>query len=132
MNWIRPAFSLSDSEPVAGYALEYQGALVRYRTEGPSLFRSIIPSFEMRKTPWVNRYYYCLPLAVQNGWTPFSRPRGEANLDKITRRELILQFRPRYGNTSGLNVGRFIVRVYAETYNVLRVYGGRAGLLFAY
>ena len=132
LSWMRPAFALSDSEPVAGYALEYQGALVRYRTEGPSLFRSIIPSFEMRKTPWINRYYYCLPLAPLNGYTPFSRPRGEANLDKITRRELILQFRPRYGNTSGLNVGRFMVRVYAETYNVLRVYGGRAGLLFAY
>ena len=131
-NEMRPGFALSDSEPVAGYALEYQGSLTRYRTEGCSLFRSVIPSYEMRKSPWVNRYYYYLPFGVQNGWTPFSQPRGEANLDKMTKRELVLQFRPRYGTTAGLDVGRFQVRVYAETYNVLRVFGGRAGMLFAY
>ena len=129
---MRPAFALSDSEPVAGYAVEFQGGLVRYRTEGGALFRSVIPSYEMRKSPWVNRYYYYLPFGVQNGWTPFSQPRGEANLDKMTKKELVLQFRPPYGNTSGLEVGRFQVRVFAECYNVLRVYGGRAGLLFAY
>ena len=129
---MRGGFALSDSEPVAGYALEFQGGLVRYRTEAPSLFRSVIPSYEMRKAPWVNRYYYYLPFGVQNGWTAWSQPRGEANLDKMTRKELVLQFRPRYGNTSGLEVGRFQVRVYAETYNVLRVFGRRAGLLFAY
>jgi hypothetical protein len=128
---LRPAFALSDSEPVSGYSLEYQGSLVRYRTEGASLFRSVIPSYEMRKSPWVNRYYYYLSFGIQNGWTPFSAPRGEANLDKMTRRELVLQFRTRYGNTSGLEVGRFMVYVYAETYNILRVYGGRAGMLFA-
>ncbi len=129
---MRPAFALSDSEPVAGYALEYQGSLVRYRTEGPALFRSVLPSYEMRKSPWVNRYYYTLPFGIQNGWTAFSQPRGEANLDKIVRRDLLLQFRTRYGNISGLDVGRFIVYAWAETYNILRVYGGRAGLLFAY
>jgi len=130
--YMRPAFQLSDSEPISGYELNYQGSLVRYRTEAPALFRSIIPSYEQRKSPWVNRYYYNMPLAIQNGFTPFSRPNGEANLDKITNRDLILQFRTPYGNTSGLNVGRFTVYVYAETYNMLRVYGGRAGMMFAY
>jgi hypothetical protein len=129
---MRGGFALSDSEPVAGYAVEYQGGLVRFRTEGGSLFRSVVPSYEMRKAPWVNRYYYYLPFGVQNGWTPWSQPRGEANLDKMTKKELVLQFRPRYGTTAGLDVGRFQVRTYAETYNVLRVFGGRAGLLFAY
>jgi hypothetical protein len=129
---MRPAFQLSDSEPISGYELRYQGSLVRYRTEGPALFRSIVPSVEQRKSPWVNRYYYNLPLAIQNGFTPFSQPNSEANLDKITSRELILQFRTPYGNTSGLNVGRFTVYVYAETYNMMRVYGGRAGMMFAY
>lgn len=131
-DYMRPAFQLSDSEPISGYELSYQGSLVRYRTEGPALFRSIVPSYEQRKSPWVNRYYYNLPLAIQNGFTPFSRPNGEANLDKITNRDLILQFRTPYGNTSGLNVGRFTVYVYAETYNMLRIYGGRAGMMFAY
>jgi Major capsid protein N-terminus len=130
--YMRPAFQLSDSEPISGYELTYQGSLVRFRTEGPALFRSIIPSYEQRKSPWVNRYYYNLPLAIQNGFTPFSRPNGEANLDKITNRDLVLRFRTPYGNTSGLNVGRFMVYVYAETYNMLRVYGGRAGMMFAY
>jgi hypothetical protein len=80
----------------------------------------------------MNRYYYNLPFGIQNGFTPFSKPQGEANLDKITNRDLVLRFRTPYGNISGLNVGRFVIYVYAETYNVLRVYGGRAGMMFAY
>ena len=131
-SYLKPAFQLSDSEPISGYELDYQGSLVRFRTECPALFRSIIPSYEQRKSPWINRYYYNIPLAIQNGFTPFSRPMGEANLDKMTNRDLVLQFRNKYGNIVGLNVGRFTVYIYAETYNVLRVFGGRAGLLFAY
>lgn len=130
--FLRPGFALSNSEPISGYAIEYQGSLVRYRTEGPALFRSVLPSYEQRKSPWINRYYYSFPLGIQNGFTPFSQPFGEANLDKITNRELVLQFRTQYGNISGTDVGRFVVYCYAETYNILRVYGGRAGLLFAY
>jgi hypothetical protein len=91
-----------------------------------------LPSYEQRKTPWVNRYYYNFPLGIQNGYTPFSRPQGEANLDKITSRDLVLRFRTLTGQMTGTNVGRYIVYVYAETYNMLRVYGGRAGLMFAY
>ena len=127
--YLRPAFQLSDSEPITGYELDYQGSLVRFRTEAPALFRSIVPSYEQRKTPWVNRYYYNFPLGIQNGYTPFSQPRGEANLDKMTNRDLILQFRRKPGTAE---VGRFTVYVYAETYNMLRVYGGRAGLMFAF
>ena len=127
--YMRPAFALSNSEPISGYELDYQGSLVRFRTEGCALFRSIIPSYEQRKSPWVNRYYYNLPFGIQNGFTPGSRPQGEANMDKITNRDLVLRFRP---IGSGLQVGRFTVYVYAETYNMLRVYGGRAGLMFAY
>ena len=124
--YMRPAFALSNSEPLAGYELNFQG-LVRFRTEGPALFRSIVPSLEQRKSPWVNRYYYNIPLGIENGLTPFSRPQGEANLDKITHRELVLQFKG-----TGTVVNQFIVYVYAETYNMLRIYGGRAGCMFAY
>ena len=127
----RPAFSLSQSEPISGYELDYQGSLVRYRTEGCALFRSIVPSLEQRKSPWINRYYYNIPLAIRNGFTPFSLPCGEANLDKIPQRDLTLRFRAPYGAVS-LNVGRFTVYAYAETYNMLRVYGGRAGMMFPY
>ena len=127
---VRPAFALSQSEPLSGYELDYQGSLVRFRTEGPAMFRSIVPSYEQRKSPWVNRYYYNLPLAIQNGFTPFSKPQGEANLDKITQRDLILQFKPTPGLI--LSVPRYTVYSYAETYNMLRIYGGRGGLMFAY
>ncbi len=129
---LRPAFSLSNSEPLSGYAMEYEGNLVRFRTEGPALFRSIVPSYEQRKSPWVNRYYYNFPLGIQNGYTPFSKPQGEANLDKIKNRDLILQIRQDRSSDKVTQVPRFVVYVYAEVYNVLRVYGGRAGLLFGY
>jgi hypothetical protein len=124
--YLRPAFALSNAEPLSGYELDYQGSLVRVRTEGPALFRSIIPSLEQRKSPWVNRYYYNIPLGIENGLTPFSRPQGEANLDKITNRDLVLNFKGQ-----GTNVNQFIVYAYAETYNMLRIYGGRAAMLFA-
>jgi len=131
-SFLRPGFSLSDSEPLLGYELDYEGNLVRFRTQGPALFRSVIPSYEQRKTPWVNRYYYNLPLAIQNGFTPFSRPQGEANLDKIVNRDLVLQLRPIRGNIGGTVVPSYVVHIYAATYNILRIYGGRAGMMFAY
>jgi hypothetical protein len=130
--FLRPGFSLSDSEPLQGYEIDYEGNLVRFRTQGSALFRSIIPSYEQRKSPWVNRYYYNFPFGIQNGFTPFSRPQGEANLSKIVNRELVLSLRPIRGYTGGTIVPKYTVYVYAETYNILRVYGGRASMMFAY
>ena len=130
--YLKPGFALSDSEPISGYEVDYEGQLVRFRTQGPALFRSIIPSYEQRKTPWINRYFYNFPLGIQNGFTPFSRPQGEANLDKIVNRELVLQMRPRRGLAGGAVTENYVVYVYAETYNILRVYGGRAGTMFPY
>lgn len=130
--FLRPGFELSDSEPISGLEVVYEGSLTRFRTEAPALFRSVINSYEQRKTPWVNRYYYNIPLGIQNGYTPFSQPQGEANLDKIKNRELVLRIKPLRGYVGGATVDNFTVFVYAETYNILRVYGGRAGLMFAY
>jgi hypothetical protein len=129
---LRPGFALSDSEPITGYEVNYEGQLVRFRTQGPALFRSIIPSYEQRKTPWVNRYYYNFPLGIQNGFTPFSQPQGEANLDKIVNRELVLQLRHKREYVAGTIVPSYTVYVYACCYNILRIYGGRAATLFAY
>jgi hypothetical protein len=128
--FLEPAFALSDSEPLSGVALTYEGSLVRLRTQTPALFRSILPSWEQKKSPWVNRYYYNWSFGLYNGYTPWSRPKGEANLDKITKRELNLEF-----NMSRNCYGvypNYVVYVWAATYNILRVYGGRAGLMFAY
>jgi len=122
---LRPGFALSDSEPVAEVSLEYQG-LVRYRSAAGSLFRTVVPCVEARKAPWINRYYYYFPFGVRGGFTPFSQPRGEANWDRMTRKELVLAFRELRGG----GVGRYWIHVLVETYNVLRVFGGRAGMLF--
>jgi hypothetical protein len=130
--FLRPGFALSDSEPLSGYEVDYEGSLVRFRTQGPALFRAVLPSYEQRKTPWVNRYYYNFPFGIQNGFTPFSRPQGEANLDKIVNRDLVLQMRPIRGYVGGAVVPSYVVYVYAATYNILRVYGGRAGMMFAF
>jgi hypothetical protein len=87
---------------------------------------------EQRKAPWVNRYFYNLPLGLQNGFTPLSMPLGEANLDKIQKLNLVLGFHGKTGNITDDFTDRYVVYIYAQTYNILRVYGGRAGLMFAY
>jgi len=129
---LKPGFSTRYSEPIRWLALNYAETLTRYSTENVALFRSLIPSMEQRKAPWVNRYFYNIPLGLQNGFTPFSMPMGEANLDKIQRLQLTLGFHGKTGNITDDIVDRYIVYVYAETYNILRVYGGRAGMMFAY
>jgi len=127
-----PAFSTRDSDPISEIALLYEGRLIRYGTQTSALFRSIIPSLNQRKTPWVNRYYYTLPFGVLNGFLPPSVPSGEANLDKIRRIDLQLTISPNRGCVPGTDVERFWIYIWAETYNIFRIYGGRAALMFAY
>jgi len=129
---LKPGFSTRNSEPIRWLALSYSETLTRYSTENVALFRSLIPSMEQRKAPWVNRYFYNIPLGLQNGHTPFSMPMGQANLDKIQRLNLTMGFHGKTGNITDDIVDRYTVYVYAETYNILRVYGGRAGMMFAY
>jgi len=129
---LKPAFSTRFSEPIRWLALDYAETLTRYSTENVALFRSLLPSIEQRKAPWVNRYFYNIPLGIQNGFTPFSMPVGEANLDKIQKVQLTLGFHGKSGHITDDAVDRYVVYIYAETYNILRVYGGRAGMMFAY
>ena len=129
---VRSGFSTRDNEPLQSIQLVYEGKLMRFNTDAPSLFRSMIPSYEMRKSPWVNRYYYTLLYGFQNGLLPISQPSSVANLDKMLNIELNLVLHPNTGSINPNNVNRFFLYVWAETYNILRVYGGRAGLLFAY
>jgi hypothetical protein len=128
----KPGFSTRNSEPIRWLALNYAETLNRYSTENVALFRSLIPSLEQRKAPWVNRYYYNLPLAIQNGFTPFSMPIGQANLDKVLRLNLSLGIHGRTGLITDDYVDRYLVRTFAETYNIFRVYGGRGATMFAY
>jgi len=124
-------FSTRESEPINSVALMYEGKLMRYWTDAPSLFRSLLPSIDMRKSPWVNRYYYMMPFGL-HGFMPASLQTGEANLDKLLSIDLLMDLHPNRGSINPNDVPRYLVHVWAETYNILRVYGGRAGLLFAY
>jgi len=126
-----PAFVFRNSEPIQSLSLIYQGNLYRYSTVAPSLFRSLLPSIDMRKSPWVNRYFYTLPFGV-NSALPKSMPSGEANLDKIVNINLQLDLHPLAGYVDPNAVPRYLVYIWAETYNIFRVYGGRAGLMFGY
>lgn len=129
---LKPAFSTRASEPIAGAALVYEGKFIRYRTDAPVILRSLLPSREMRKSPWVNRYYYALPFGYDQGHVQPSLPTGEANLDMMRDIYLNLTMHSRTGSVDKNDVDGFMVYVWAETYNILRVYGGRAGLMFAY
>ena len=129
---LRPGFSTRYSEPIRWLALNYEETLNRYSTENVGLFRSLIPALEQRKAPWVNRYFYNIPFGSQSGFTPFSMPMGEANLDKIQRLQLVLGFHGKTGSINDSFVDRYIVYVFAETYNIFRVYGGRGTMMFAY
>jgi hypothetical protein len=129
---LKPGFSTRYSEPLRWLALNYAETLNRISTENVALFRSLIPSIEQRKAPWVNRYYYTIPFGSQNGLTPFSMPMGEANLDKIQRIHLVLGFHGKTGIINDDFVNRYITYVFAETYNIFRVYGGRGAMMFSY
>jgi hypothetical protein len=122
-----PGFSTRGSEPFQSIELIYEGKFVKTSTENCALYRSILPSYEERKSPWINRYMYCIPFGVQAGYFGPSMPMGEANMNRIMKKELRLGIAGKGGVPQ-----RLWVYVYAETYNILRIFGGRAGLLFAY
>jgi hypothetical protein len=122
-----PGFSTRGSEPFTSIELLYEGSYVKTSTENCALYRSILPSYEERKSPWVNRYMYTIPFNTQSCYFPPSLPMGEANMDRIRKKEL------RFGIAgNGSAPQRVWIYVYAESYNVLRIFGGRGTLLFGY
>jgi len=131
-NTLIPAYSLIDSEPISSISLIYEGSLVRYATDMPALFRSILPGMEQIKSPWHNKYYYHIPFGTQHEQFGITNAMGHANLDKVRRVELDLTFKPFRGSLQESDVPAYTVYIWAETYALLRVYGGRAGLLFGY
>jgi len=120
-------FSTRGSETLGSIEIVYEGSLVKTSTENTALYRSILPSLEERKAPWHNRYMYCIPFGVQSGYYPGSVPMGEGNLNRIMKKDLRLGFQ-----TTGNDAPRLWVYTWAETYNILRIYGGRATMLFNY
>lgn len=129
---LRPAWSDRDTEPLAAVQLLYEGNLQRVGSRAPAFFRSILPSLECKKAPWIHRYMYYYGFGWLNNARGASAPCGEANADKLYRMNLQLEFAPLRGYSAPTAVPRYNVYVWGEMYNVLRVYGGRAGLLFDY
>ncbi len=125
-----PAWATRDTEPMRAIQITYEGGLNRVGSSMPALFRSILPSYEAKKSPWIHRYYYMYPFGILNNYRGMSAPCGEANLDKIDRINLRLDFNPQRGYIASATVPRYEVLVYLEEYNILRIYGGGAGLLF--
>ncbi len=72
---------------------------------------------------------YCMPFGVQSGYYPASTPMGEGNLNRIMKKDLRFIVQPCGGGTKN---PRVLIYVWAETYNIFRVYGGRGTLLFSY
>ena len=124
-----PGFSTRGSEPFAAMELLYEGSFVKTSTENCALYRSLIPSYEERKSPWHNRYMYCIPFGVQSGYYPASTPMGEGNLNRIMKKDMRFIIQPCGGSTTNPRVWIYL---WAETYNIFRVYGGRGTLLFNY
>ena len=109
-----PAWLSRPQEPFTTITVQYEN-FQRWYTDNPAIYRST----PIIKSPYVNRYYYCLPFSELA--EPISAPKGEANLGRIERKWLHLDL----ATKTSLNI-----YVYLETLNVLRIYGGRAGLLF--
>jgi hypothetical protein len=116
--FLTPGYSGLESEPVASIELTYEGKHVKLRTTNPALYRSLLPSLEKTKTPWVNRYYYCIPLCAG--------PYGEVNWNKIATKTLTLTLTP---DVTG-QIPSYNVYCHVEACNVFSVYGGTASLLF--
>ncbi len=118
---ITSAFSNTNSELFSRIQLKYHGTLIRYTTDAPVQFRTCMPlMYGDSKTAWHNKYYYMLPFGDSC-----------ANYDKIERIQLELGLQPVRGKLSTAFVPPAVtVYLFAETVNILRIFGGRAGLLF--
>ena len=126
-NWqILPGFRNAYSEPLAAATLHYN-SYERIVMEGASFFRGVIPSQYYVKSATINRYVYAYTFGQKNERLEYG-PTGTANWDKIQRKELYLTLNRGRGNTAPPNMNLYI---YVTTWNIFKVFGGRAGMLFS-
>lgn len=126
-NWqIVPAFRNAFSEPLAGATLLYN-SYERFVHEGGSFFRSVIPATKYVKSAVHDRYIYAYSFG-QKAERGVYEVQGAANWDKIPRKELYLTLRNGRMNMPPPNMN---VYVYITIWNVLKVFGGRGGMLFS-
>lgn len=128
---ILPAFRAAESEPIVG-ARVYYNSYERAEDTTGSMFRSVLPTLKATKAAAHNRYVYFWPFGEGEvgrvgGVEGVFEPRGAANWDKLQRKEMYLTM------AQGRNCGTppdLNVYVWSTSWNVLKVFGGRAGLLF--
>jgi hypothetical protein len=123
---IVPGFANAFSEPMAAATLLYN-SLERFQHEGASFFRSVVPAHSYVKPAVHNRYVYAY--AFGQSAEPYTYgPAGQANWDKIPRKEFYLTMaRGRLGSQPpNLNL-----YAYTTVWNVFKVFGGRGGMLFS-
>jgi hypothetical protein len=127
---ILPAFRSAASEPIQGASLFY-GSLERFQLTGAAVFRSLLPSRVAKKAAVHNRYVYMWPFGAGESAIEDEdvfRPTGVANWDKIPRKEMFLTMSAGADCSSPPNMNVF---VWTTNWNILKVFGGRAGLLFS-
>ena len=125
---VLPAFA--NSEPIKGAAVFYN-SYERFEIQGAALFRSILPTRYATKAAVHDRYVYQWPFGVGNNGNEREdvfKPAGTANWDKIPRKEMYLSMADGVacGDPPDMNV-----YVWTTNWNILKVFGGRAGLLFS-
>lgn len=94
--YVRPAFVNRQSDPISGMTMTYRGR-IRFDHDGPSVFRSLIPSLNgIRKTPLINRYIYKYFFQDSEEETRTlnshkNEYRGAANWDLLPKKELVIR-----------------------------------------
>jgi hypothetical protein len=132
---VLPAFRNAFSEPLAGATLLYSGD-ERFDQDGGSFFRTLVPSLHYKKAAVHDRYVYAwsfgLRPSLQGDETLVGEayaPRGAANWDLIPKKELYLRLNSGRGGRTPPILNAY---VWTTTWNVMKVFGGRAGMLFDY
>ena len=124
---VLPAFRTVDSEPIVGASVFYN-SYERFEIKGPALFRTLLPTKAATKVAVHNRYVYMWPFGMGPEREDVYRPAGAANWDKIPRKEMYLSMASGPACTQHPNMN---IYVWTTNWNVLKVFGGRAGLLFS-
>jgi hypothetical protein len=124
---VLPAFRTANSEPITGAAV-YYNSYERFEIKGAALFRALLPTQKAAKAALHDRYVYMWPFGYGAEREDVYRPAGEANWDKIPRKEMYISMADGPACTQHPNMN---VYVWTTNWNILKVFGGRAGLLFS-
>ncbi len=94
--YMRPAFVDRRSDPILAAKMAIRG-MTRFEHEGPSIFRSLIPILNCKRTPLIDRYIYRYDFGfwptgglAEALLLPPDDIRGYSNWDKLPKRELSL------------------------------------------